>query len=152
MAKRSKSKKQPKIEFKVKRISKTCKLPERKSKGAAGYDLYSNENYLLKKGERKAFDLGLSFCIPEGYYGRIAPRSGLSKTGIDIGAGVIDSDYTGSVSVLLINNGENDFLVTAGERIAQLLLENIITPELKEVEELEETERGEKGFGSTGTN
>jgi len=83
--------------------------------------------------------------------GRIAPRSGLaSKHHIDTGAGVIDADYRGQVKVLLFNHGEKDFEVKEGDRVAQLVLERIYTPEVEEVEELEESVRGAGGFGSTG--
>lgn len=83
--------------------------------------------------------------------GRIAPRSGLaSKHMIDTGAGVIDADYRGQVKVLLFNHGEMDFEVKEGDRVAQLVLERIYTPEILEVQELEESVRGEAGFGSTG--
>lgn len=83
--------------------------------------------------------------------GRIAPRSGLAaKHMIDTGAGVIDADYRGQVKVLLFNHGENDFDVKEGDRIAQLVLERIYTPEVLEVQELEESVRGAGGFGSTG--
>jgi dUTP pyrophosphatase len=83
--------------------------------------------------------------------GRIAPRSGLAaKHSIQTGAGVIDADYRGQVKVLLFNHGENDFEVKEGDRIAQLVLERIYTPEVVAVEELEESVRGAGGFGSTG--
>ena len=83
--------------------------------------------------------------------GRIAPRSGLaSKHMIDTGAGVIDADYRGQVKVLLFNHGEKDFEVKEGDRVAQLVLERIYTPEVKEVQELEDSVRGAGGFGSTG--
>jgi len=83
--------------------------------------------------------------------GRIAPRSGLaSKHFIDTGAGVIDADYRGQVKVLLFNHGASDFEVKEGDRIAQLVLEKICTPDVQEVEELEESVRGAGGFGSTG--
>lgn len=83
--------------------------------------------------------------------GRIAPRSGLaSKHFIDTGAGVIDSDYRGPVKVLLFNHAETDFEIKEGDRIAQLILERIYTPEVNVVEELEESVRGAGGFGSTG--
>ena len=84
--------------------------------------------------------------------GRIAPRSGLAvKHFIDTGAGVIDADYRGQVKVLLFNHSEVDFEIKEGERIAQLVLERIWTPEVVVVEELEESVRGVGGFGSTGT-
>ncbi len=83
--------------------------------------------------------------------GRIAPRSGLAtKYFIDTGAGVIDSDYRGQVKVLLFNHSEVDFEVKQGDRIAQLVIERIYTPEVVVVDELEESVRGIKGFGSTG--
>lgn len=85
--------------------------------------------------------------------GRIAPRSGLaSKHFIDTGAGVIDADYRGQVKVLLFNHNEADFEIKEGDRIAQLVLERIATPDVVEVEELAESVRGAGGFGSTGTN
>lgn len=83
--------------------------------------------------------------------GRVAPRSGLaSKNFIDTGAGVIDADYRGQVKVLLFNHAETDYEVKEGDRIAQLVLERIYTPEVAEVEDLEESARGAGGFGSTG--
>ncbi len=83
--------------------------------------------------------------------GRVAPRSGLaSKHFIDTGAGVIDSDYRGQVKVLLFNHAETDFEVKEGDRVAQLIIERIYTPEVVVVEELEESVRGAGGFGSTG--
>lgn len=88
------------------------------------------------------------FAIPDG---RIAPRSGLaSKHFIDTGAGVIDADYRGQVKVLLFNHAETDFEIKEGDRVAQLVLERIYTPEVVEVQELEESVRGAGGFGSTG--
>jgi dUTP pyrophosphatase len=85
--------------------------------------------------------------------GRIAPRSGLaSKNFIDTGAGVIDADYRGPVKVLLFNHADTDFAVKEGDRVAQLVIERIYTPEVVEVQELEASVRGAGGFGSTGAN
>lgn len=93
----------------------------------------------------------LSIAIPEGTYARVAPRSGLAwKHGIDVGAGVIDADYRGPVGVILFNHSDVDFNVKLGDRIAQMILETIVTPEVVEVEDLDETVRGVSGFGSTG--
>ena len=90
-------------------------------------------------------------AIPHGNYGRIAPRSGLAvKKMIDVGAGVIDSDYRGEVKVLLFNFGAEDFKVCKGDRIAQLIIEKYTITSIQEVENLSSTERGEAGFGSTG--
>lgn len=92
-------------------------------------------------------------AIPEGCYGRIAPRSGLAvKHSIDVGAGVIDTDYRGTIQVLLFNFGKEDFLIRKGDCIAQLIIEKIALPVIRDVDDLEETTRGEEGFGFTGIN
>ena len=137
--------------LKVRRLSPHATLPERASAGAAGYDLYSAEDSTIPSGCRKIVKTDISVAIPPRHYGRIAPRSGLAlKYGIDIGAGVIDSDYRGPVGIVMINNGIEPFEVKTGARVAQLLLERVSVPDVLEVEALEETERGVKGFGSTG--
>lgn len=129
-------------------------IPTRGSVKAAGYDLYSTENYVLKTGERKLFKTGLNMAIPSGMYGRIAPRSGLAfKKGIDVLAGVIDEDYRGDVGVILINLGQEDFNVVAGDRIAQIIFEFYNEIDFQEQSNSQDsignTERGSGGFGST---
>lgn len=95
----------------------------------------------------------ISIAVPEGTYGRVAPRSGLAvKHFLDVGAGVIDEDYRGPVGVVLFNFSQTDYKVQKGDRIAQLVLEKIMTPEVQEVEDLDATDRGAGGFGSTGKN
>lgn len=90
--------------------------------------------------------------VPFGTYGRVAPRSGLAwKNFIDVGAGVIDQDYRGNVGVILFNHSDVDFDVKKGDRIAQLICESIVYPNVVQSESLTETTRGEGGFGSTGT-
>jgi dUTP pyrophosphatase len=88
--------------------------------------------------------------LPYGTYGRIAPRSGLAVSGIDVGAGVIDLDYTGEVKVLVINTNNTPYNIDIGDRIAQLIVEKIATPVIIQVEALDNTARGSMGFGSTG--
>lgn len=91
--------------------------------------------------------------LPEGHYGRVAPRSGLAaKNFIDIGAGVIDEDYRGNVGVVMFNHADTDFEVKKGDRIAQLICERISYPTLEECKSLSDTTRGSGGFGSTGNN
>ncbi|XP_034473916.1 deoxyuridine 5'-triphosphate nucleotidohydrolase [Drosophila innubila] len=95
----------------------------------------------------------LQVQVPEGSYGRVAPRSGLAvKNFIDVGAGVVDEDYRGNLGVVLFNHGDVDFDVKRGDRIAQFICERIFYPELEQVDKLEDTVRGEAGFGSTGVN
>lgn len=132
--------------------SSLARLPERATNGSAGYDLYASEDKVIPARTRALVDTGLSMCIPSSCYGRIAPRSGLAaKFSIDVGAGVIDSDYRGLVKVLLINHGEMDYSVKVGDRIAQLIFEKIEHLIFVEAEELPVSEqRGEGGFGSTG--
>lgn len=106
---------------------------------------------MVKAKNKLLISSGLAIAVPEGHYGRMAPRSGLAvKKFIDVGAGVIDCDYRGEIKILLFNFSDEDFEVKKGERIAQLIIEKIAMPVLKEVENLEETDRGEGGFGSTG--
>lgn len=135
-----------------KRLSENGRAPTRATPGAAGWDLYSADDCEIEPGKRKLVQLDLSLKFPKGTYGRIAPRSGLGlKFGIQVGAGVIDSDYVGSIAVLLFNFGEKTFKIRKGDRIAQLILEKIsTTTKIKEVKEMPDTERGSGGFGSTG--
>lgn len=116
--------------------------------GSVGYDLFAYENVTIPEGCRAIVRTGLCMAIPRGYYGRIAPRSSMSLKGIDIGAGVIDPDYRGEIKVLLINNG-NFLKVRKGDKIAQIIIEKCITPEIEYVSDLDNTQRGEGGFGST---
>ena len=127
-------------------------LPKKSTLGSAGFDLYGIEHKHLATGQRCLVRTGLSFSIPKGYYGRIAPRSGLAvKYGIDVLAGVIDSDYRGEVKIVLINHGDEDFNIKPGDRVAQLIIEKYASHVLiKEEDNLESTHRGEGGFGSTG--
>jgi dUTP pyrophosphatase len=93
----------------------------------------------------------LAVAIPHGFYGRVAPRSGLAvRHGLDVLAGVIDSDYRGEIICALINQGDEPLEIEAGMRVAQLIIEAIATPEPIWSEDLSETERGHGGFGSTG--
>ncbi|GHJ83740.1 hypothetical protein NliqN6_0142 [Naganishia liquefaciens] len=135
----------------IKRLSPTAQLPTRGSSLAAGYDLYASVATVVPANGKALVSTGVSMAVPAGTYGRVAPRSGLaSKFGIHTGAGVVDADYRGEVFVLLFNLGEKDLEVKVGDRIAQLILERILTPEVLEVEDLDATIRGAGGFGSTG--
>ncbi|OQE19027.1 hypothetical protein PENSTE_c016G07998 [Penicillium steckii] len=135
----------------VKKLVDSASAPTRGSAFAAGYDVYAAKETVIPSKGKAMVDTGIAIAVPEGTYGRIAPRSGLaSKHFIDTGAGVIDADYRGEVKVLLFNHSDVDFPVKQGDRVAQLVLERIYTPEVAVVEELEESVRGAGGFGSTG--
>lgn len=126
-------------------------MPVRGSSAAAGFDLAASEAAVVPKGGKAIVKTGLSLAVPKGTYARLAPRSGLAaKRMIDVGAGVVDSDYRGEVGVVLFNHGPEDFTVEASDRIAQLVVERVDTCDCEEVESLEETARGAGGFGSTG--
>ena len=134
----------------VKRNFDDAMIPTRGSEHSAGYDLYSYEEDSILSGETKLFDTGISFTVPEGTYGRIAPRSGLAKKGLLVNAGVIDRDYTGPVKVMLHNLSDDTYIVRKNDRVAQLILEEIKLSPIQEVEQLLKTHRGSSGFGSTG--
>ena len=126
-------------------------MPKRGSPLSAGFDLSSAEKIVIPANGRGVVKTDLSIACPPGTYARIAPRSGLAvKKGIDCGAGVVDADYRGNIGVVLFNFGDEDFMVEIGDRVAQLILEQISMVPAIEVDELTETERGAGGFGSTG--
>jgi dUTP pyrophosphatase len=126
-------------------------LPKRGSVLAAGLDVCSIEEINLGPKQRVMARTGLAVAIPHGFYGRVAPRSGLAaKNGLDVLAGVIDSDYRGEVCCLLYNTGDEAINLPAGSKICQLIVEQIITPEAEWATDLDETARGAGGFGSTG--
>ena len=125
--------------------------PKRATDGSAGFDLYAAVPTSVAAGGRGIVLTGVKLAIPDGHYGRIAPRSSLAANlCIDVGAGVVDGDYRGEVGVLLVNHGASGHSVNAGDRVAQLILERISAPEIELVRELEETDRGAGGWGSTG--
>lgn len=140
---------------KVVKVATNATMPKRGSAGAAGFDIFASDSFAIQRGARRWVSSGVAFEIPVGMYGRICPRSGLSGAGIDIGAGIIDSDYRGLVRVLVINNREQSsedatFEVKAGMRIAQIVFQWCYPDELVLVDETTLTERGASGFGSTG--
>lgn len=140
--------------FQYHRESDDVVPPTRHSAEAAGFDVATTEDVFIPRGERVRISTGLRVAVSPGYYIRIAPRSGLAvKQGLDVLAGVVDSDYRGIVEVCLINLGETPCLIKKGERMAQFIIEKIATPDAKEcldVNLLGRTERGDGGFGSTG--
>lgn len=132
-------------------IHPEAKLPSRGSDFAVGLDLHSVDTVRLNPGAREAVRTGLAVAIPDGFYGRIAPRSGLAfKHGLDVLAGVIDPDYRGEIKCLVINLGREELKINSGDRLAQLIVEKAAILEPIWESKLPETNRNEDGFGSTG--
>lgn len=142
--------------MKVKIVNRSAfPLPDYKTKGSAGIDLYANidEPVMLKPLERALIPTGLYLSIPEGYEVQIRARSGLAlKHGIALanGIGTIDSDYRGEIGVILVNLSNEKYIINKGDRIAQMILVKYEKIEFEEVECLDDTDRGEGGFGHTG--
>lgn len=143
------------MKVKIQYVSQKATRPEYATDGSAGMDLTAamDQPITLKVGGRAMIPTGIAIQIPEGYGGFVFPRSGLAyKKGISMAncVGVIDSDYTGEIKVVLHNISGHDYTVNPGDRVAQLVFLPVPRAELEEVEELEETRRGSGGFGSTG--
>ena len=125
-------------------------MPTRAHEDDAGLDLYSHENQIVSAKEAGYFDTGVHIEIPKGFVGMLKSKSGLNVRFGIVSEGVIDAGYTGSIVVKLYNHSGYDYKVKRGDKISQLVILPIITPELEEVKELEQTSRGSGGFGSTG--
>jgi dUTP pyrophosphatase len=137
--------------LRFKQLEANATLPTRGTSQAAGLDLYSIENVVIEPKQRALVRTGLAVAIPEGYYGRVAPRSGLAvQKGLDVLAGVIDADYRGEIRCALYNSGDETIDLPAQSKICQLIIEKIITPSAVWADEISETDRGSGGFGSTG--
>jgi len=127
--------------------------PTRGSSMAAGIDLKSACNITIPAFGKGLVETDLAILVPTGCYDRIAPRSGLAlHHHISVGGGVIDADYRGNVCVILFNHSVTPFQIHRGDRVAQLICEKIVYPEICEVQALGDTERDTGGFGSTGRN
>ena len=150
--------------LKVKRLSPQAKLPTRNNNADAGLDLYASSDMFIKVGSTVVKPTDIAIDIPYGMVGEIKDRSGLASKGLRTGAGVVDSGYRGGVGVVLhnLNNttyerrdpvlytSEKGYLVTAGDKIAQLVVYKIELPSVEEVNSLDQTDRGSNGFGSSG--
>src|SRR6185295_719355 len=137
--------------LRFKQLDPRAVLPKRGSVLAAGLDVCGIEDVEIAPMQRVMARTGLAVAIPPGLYGRVAPRSGLAvKSGLDVLAGVIDSDYRGEIVCVLYNTGDETIKLPAGSKICQLIIEQIITPEATWTTDLDETARGAGGFGSTG--
>jgi len=136
----------------VKKLDENAALPTKANPSDAGWDLYSSEDKEIPPLSRTIVGTDVSMAIPMGYVGLIWPRSGLAvKHGLDVFAGVVDSGYRGEIKICLFNSNTSDIVhVKKGDRVAQLLFQEIPSFILLETEVLGDTDRGEKGFGSSG--
>ena len=147
---------QPINKLLVKRLNENATLPTKGSKLAAGWDIYADADYFVPHREQVVVGTGIAVGIPPGYYGRIAPRSGLAfKQKFNVHAGVIDRDFVHEIKVILFNHDHLNHEIKKGDRIAQLILErHLEDAEIEEVDDLTSTDRCEGveygGFGSTG--
>ena len=137
--------------IRVKKLSDTAIIPTRGSEVSAGWDLYASQEVVVPARGKAIIATDIAIAVPVGFYGRVAPRSGMAwKKHTDIGAGVIDADYRGPIGVVMFNHSDEDLQIESGDRVAQLVIEQISMAPLTEVESLDDTERGEGGYGSTG--
>ena len=139
----------------VKRLNSKVNLPEYKTSGSSGMDLMSFIDSPIKIAPNtlELIPTGLSIAIPEDLEIQIRPRSGLaakSSIGVLNAPGTIDRDYRGELKIILFNHGNKDFIVNSYDRVAQMVLTQVIKMELEEVDQLPNTIRGSGGFGSTG--
>jgi dUTP pyrophosphatase len=140
-----------------KKLSPLAQTPEYKTLGSSGADLYScfeseKDEVVVKPFEIKLIKTGIVIELPEGYEAQIRPRSGFALKGITIpnSPGTIDNDYRGELAVIIQNLGKEDFIISHGMRIAQVVIAPYFQFKFEETGELSKTERGESGFGSTG--
>lgn len=139
------------MQLRIKKLHSDAKIPSYAHPGDAGMDVFVLESLTLTPGERGLVRTGISLEFPEGYVLLVWDKSGIStKHGIKTLAGVIDSGYRGEIQIGVVNLGQETHTFEAGSKVAQILVQPIVTAEIQEVEDLSETSRGEGGFGSTG--
>lgn len=154
------------MNLKIKRLTQTAKLPERAFPTEAGFDIFTDEAVKIHSGETVAVSTGIALEIPDGYYGRLKARSGLTLNSVlRVQEGTLDSSYRGEVKIIAdikaLNYDETEILfyqtmptipltIEKGTKIAQLIIQPLPHFEVVEVDELSQSDRGENGFGSTG--
>lgn len=142
------------ITLKLKKLDEELPTPVYANPGDAGLDLYAAKDVTLQPGQRAMIPTGIAIAIPQGYAGFVQPRSGLAaKQGFSIvnTPGLIDSGYRGEIGVIGLNTDtQSEIIIKRGDRVAQLVIQEVPIVELLEVNELDETERSSGGFGSTG--
>lgn len=132
-------------------LNKSAKLPEFAHNDDAGFDIFSNENVILRKGKVYGISTGISSEIPKGYYVSVRDKSGLAiNNGIHTLGGVFDAGYRGEWKIILVNLGKEDFEIEKGNKIAQGILTKLVETNIVVVKTLKFSKRGKGGFGSTG--
>ena len=132
------------------RLSNDSIIPTRSTRGAAGYDLYAAQGIIIKPGEQARIPTDLVIELPRNCYGRIADRSSMALRQLHVTGGVLDNDFRGNVTIILQNNGPNEYEIQKFDRIAQLICERIYTPPVIEAMHYTATGRMNEGFGSSG--
>jgi deoxyuridine 5'-triphosphate nucleotidohydrolase len=141
------------VGVKVKKLKENAVVPSYAHEGDAAMDLCSAEDYVVPAGKRQLVSTGIAMELPEGYWANIRGKSGLAyKKGISTLGGVIEHTYRGEYGVVLLNTGDEDFVIKAGDKIAQVVIAPVATADLEVVEDLSDTVRGKRGFGSGGGN
>lgn len=125
-------------------------MPTRAYRGDAGLDLYATEDITIPTHGRVRIDTGVHVSLPHGTVGLLTSKSGLMNNAGITCRGTVDAPYRGSIKPVLFNHSDEDYHISRGDKITQMVILPILLPELVQVDELEETERGEKGFGSSG--
>ena len=138
------------MELKIKRLNSEAKLPSYGHSGDAGLDLYSAVDHVLAPASVFAVPTGIKMAIPRGYVGLVWDKSGISLKGVHRLAGVVDAGYRGEIQVVMVNLGREPFEIKPGMKIAQMLIQPVVSVSVIETDELDDTSRGEGGFGSTG--
>lgn len=134
----------------IKYLHKNGKIPTKVNSNDAGFDLYANIDTVIPPKQRKTVSTGIALQMPEHFAGLIWPRSGLSvKQGIDVLAGVIDSGYRGEIMVCLYNTSDENVIINTGDRIAQIIFQEVPHVIMEVHESLGSSQRGENGFGSS---
>ena len=134
----------------VKKISESATLPTKTTSNDAGWDLYSLEDVTILKNTTSLINTGIAMAIPNGYVGLIWDRSSMGVKGIHRHAGVVDAGYRGYIKVCLHNTTGETYHVNRGDRIAQMIIQEVPTFHMLEVDDLDDSERGGGGFGSSG--
>lgn len=140
-----------KLDIQVQKLHKDAKIPEFAHNTDAGMDLCGVEEVSIAPGEHTVVPTGIAMAIPEGYVGLIWDKSGNAiKRGLKVLGGVIDAGYRGEIKIGIVNHGKEAHTFDVGDKVAQMLLQEVSHANFEEVDSLDETERGEGGFGSTG--